>query len=476
MIGKVYLIGAGPGDPWLITVKGLELIKKADVIIYDFLVNKNLLTFAKEDAELICAGKSSLHHSMEQNDINELLAGKASEVKMVVRLKNGDPFIFGRGAEEADYLAKLNIPCHVVPGVSSATAVPASCGVPLTHRDYSSSAAIITGHRKADGEVKFVDADTLVFLMAVANLKMIINGLIKKGKSPDTPCMLIEKGTLESQKVVRGNLGNILKKSKRKNIKPPAVFVVGEVVELARGKEQGAKSKEHRAGSKELRAKSSKPKILFTGTDPQRFKNLGEILHQPMIKIVSLDDYTEVEKEIKRIDKYHWIIFTSRYGVKYFFDILAKSKELRAKSKELKICAIGRATANELKGYGAKASCIPQKESSQGIVETLKKFNLKGKNILIPRSNLSSDCLPCSLRKMGAYVKAIPVYRNILPLKFKKVNINEVDEIIFTSPSTIENFIRKYKDIPEGIRIKCIGDVTLSKLRSYGFSGEVIRQ
>ena len=456
MIGKVYLIGAGPGDPQLITVKGLELIKKADVIIYDFLVNKKLLAFAKKEAELICAGKSPLHHSMEQDEINELLAGKAGEVKMVVRLKNGDPFVFGRGAEEADYLGKLNIPCHVVPGVSSATAVPASCGVPLTHRDYSSSAAIITGHRKADGEVKFVDADTLVFLMAVANLKTIINGLIKKGKSPDTPCILIEKGTLENQKAVRGNLGNILKKSKRKNIKPPAVFVVGKVVELAKGIEHGAKS--------------SKPKILFTGTDPQRFKNMGEILHQPMIKIVSLDDYTKVEKEIKRIDKYHWIIFTSRYGVKYFFDRMKKD------ISRIRICCIGKATANKLKEYGANPSCIPQNESSQGILDTLKKFDLKDKNILIPRSDLSSDCLPRSLRKMGAHVKAIPVYRNILPLKFKKIDINKVDEIIFTSPSTIENFIRKYKDIPEGIRIKCIGDVTLSRLRSYGFSGEVIRQ
>ena len=231
-VGKVYLVGAGPGDPNLITVKGLGLIKKADVIIYDFLVNKELLAFAKKGTELICAGKSHLYHLMEQNQINELLVEKAKKSKIVVRLKNGDPFVFGRGAEEAAYLTEQNIPYEVIPGLSSATAVPTSCGVPLTHRDYASSVAIITGHRKNNGKVKFVNADTLVFLMAVTNLERIAKDLIKNGKSPHTPCILIEKGNIENQKVIQGNLENIFKKSKNEKISPPAVFVVGEVVNL----------------------------------------------------------------------------------------------------------------------------------------------------------------------------------------------------------------------------------------------------
>jgi len=230
--GKVYLVGAGPGDPELITVKGLKLIRRADVIIYDFLVDHRLLDSAKKGAELICAGKSPSYHTMKQEEINGLLTEKAMNRKTVVRLKNGDPYIFGRGAEEAVHLAKQQIPFEVVSGVSSAAAVPASAGVPLTHRDYASSLAIITGHRREDGEVRIVNADTLVFLMPVANLERITQRLIEAGRRPETPCVLIEKGTLPGQKVVQGNLANIVENSKAKDVKAPAVFVVGEIVNL----------------------------------------------------------------------------------------------------------------------------------------------------------------------------------------------------------------------------------------------------
>ena len=230
--GKVYLVGAGPGDPELITVKGLKLIQQADAIVYDFLVDTRLLSFARKDAELICAGKSSTHHTMKQEEINQLLAEKTNEHSVVVRLKNGDPYVFGRGAEEAASLAEQNIPFEVVSGVSSAVAVPASAGVPLTHRDYASSVAVITGHRRDDEEVKIAQADTLVFLMPVANLQRIAERLLKDGRSPETPCALIEKGTLPGQKVVQGNLSTIFKDAKAQEIKAPAVFVVGEVVNL----------------------------------------------------------------------------------------------------------------------------------------------------------------------------------------------------------------------------------------------------
>jgi uroporphyrinogen III methyltransferase/synthase len=230
--GKVFLVGAGPGDPELITVKGLKLIQQADAIVYDFLIDKRLLSFARKDAELICVGKSPSHHPIKQEEINRLLAEKAEEHPIVVRLKNGDPFIFGRGAEEAASLAEQKIPFEVVSGVSSAIAVPACAGVPLTHRDYASSVAIITGHRRDDEEVKIVNADTLVFLMPVANLERIAEKLLKEGKSPETPCILIEKGTMLGQKAIEGNLANIVENSKAKNVEAPAVFVVGDVVNL----------------------------------------------------------------------------------------------------------------------------------------------------------------------------------------------------------------------------------------------------
>ncbi|MCK4422600.1 MAG: uroporphyrinogen-III C-methyltransferase [Candidatus Omnitrophica bacterium] len=483
--GKVYLVGAGPGDPRLITVKGLELIKKADVIIYDFLINKELLSFAKKKAELIDAGKSYLHHSMEQEQINKLLAEKAMKVKVVVRLKSGDPFIFGRGAEEAAYLVKRNISCEVVPGLTSAIAVPVSCGVPLTHRDYASSVAIVTGHGKKDSVpvcgsgIKTVNADTLVFLMAVTNLEKIVKTLIRKGKSADTPCILIEKGTSDKQKVVQGSLADILEKSKGE-IKPPAVFVVGKVVGL-RDILNNQKKVINRV----------KKKILFTGTNPHRFKELGELIHQPMIKVIPLDDYSRVEKTIEKLDKYHWIIFTSQYGVKYFFDILNSVGNYRMKQypdgktflttamkkidiSHIKICVIGQTTAAKLKEYGIKADCVSQKETSRGIIETLKKFDLKGKNVLIPRSNLSNNYLPNALRRKGASVKAIIAYKNIRPSGFKKTDMSKIDEVIFTSPSAIKNFMDAYKTIPKRIKIKCIGGVTLAKLKTYGFSGEVL--
>ncbi len=225
-------MGAGPGDPELITVKGLKLIQKADAILYDFLIDKKLLHSARKDAELICVGKASSYHTMEQQEINKLLAEKALQHKMVVRLKNGDPFVFGRGAEEAIYLAEQGIPFEVISGVSSAIAVPAAAGVPLTHRDYASSVAIITGHRRDHEEVKFINADTLVFLMSVTNLEGITKKLLREGKSPDTPCILIEKGTFPGQKIVQGNLRNIVPKAKAKGIKPPAILVVGKIVNL----------------------------------------------------------------------------------------------------------------------------------------------------------------------------------------------------------------------------------------------------
>lgn len=230
--GKVYLVGAGPGDPELITVKGLRLIQQADAIVYDFLVNKELLAQAREDAELICVGKSPKYHTLKQEEINRLLAEKAREHRIVVRLKNGDPFVFGRGAEESLYLAQQNIPFEIVSGVSSAIAVPASAGVPLTHREYASSVAILTGHRRNHGEIKVVNADTLVFLMPVANLEQIVQRLLEAGRDPETPCVLIEKGTLAEQRAIHGRLSDVVQKARIEQVRAPAVFVVGEVVRL----------------------------------------------------------------------------------------------------------------------------------------------------------------------------------------------------------------------------------------------------
>lgn len=231
--GKVFLVGAGPGAPDLITVRGLECIQQADVLVYDRLVSGSLIRQAPRHAELIFAGKSTSHHQMKQDTINELLLKHARRGKTVVRLKGGDPFIFGRGGEESLFLAEHGIPVEIIPGLSSTMAVPAAVGIPLTHRDYASSISILTGHRRRDGKVPVTRADTLVYLMPVANLERIVQKIIQAGFSRETPCALIENGTKEGERFIPGRLDNIVKKARDEVVRPPAILVVGEVVRLS---------------------------------------------------------------------------------------------------------------------------------------------------------------------------------------------------------------------------------------------------
>ncbi len=230
--GKVFLVGAGPGAPDLITVRGLQCLRKADFLVYDRLVDRSLIRHAPSHAELFFAGKSPSNHPIEQNAINQILLEHARKGKKVVRLKGGDPFIFGRGGEEAVFLAEHGIPVEIIPGLSSPFAVPAAVGIPLTHRDHASSIAILTGHRRKEGAVPVVSADTLVYLMPVANLKQIVHKILEAGFSSRTPCALIENGTKEGERFISGRLNNIVQKARDEAVSPPALFVVGEVVQL----------------------------------------------------------------------------------------------------------------------------------------------------------------------------------------------------------------------------------------------------
>jgi len=231
--GKVFLVGAGPGAPDLITVRGLECIRKADVLVYDRLVNRSLICHAPPHAELIFAGKSASHHALEQDAINQILLRRVRKGKRVVRLKGGDPFIFGRGGEEALFLADQGIPVKIIPGLSAALAVPGAASIPLTHRKYASSLAVLTGHRRRDGKVPVTRADTLVYLMPVTNLEQIVEKIIGAGVFPrETPCMLVENGTKREERFVSGCLDNIAKKAREQVVRPPAILIVGEVVKL----------------------------------------------------------------------------------------------------------------------------------------------------------------------------------------------------------------------------------------------------
>jgi uroporphyrinogen III methyltransferase/synthase len=318
MRGKVYLVGAGPGDIGLLTVKGLRCLRKAEVVIYDFHLNAQVLNYVNHDAEFIYAGKRGGHHTTSQDEINDILVQKANEGKIICRLKGGDPFVFGRGGEEAEVLSKRGIEFEVVPGVSSAVAAPAYSGIPLTHRLYSSSFSVIPGYEditKKESAIEWskisTGVGTLVFLMAVKNIDMITRKLIENGRPPDTPVAVIRWGTRPDQRTIVGTLRDIGAIIKEKDIKPPATMVVGDVVRLR--------------GS--LNWYEKKPlfghRILVTRKHIEEFEPLeelgAEIIEFPTIEIVPPENYDELDGSIDNIMSYDWLIFTSRNGVKYFF-------------------------------------------------------------------------------------------------------------------------------------------------------------
>ncbi|MFQ5866898.1 MAG: uroporphyrinogen-III C-methyltransferase [bacterium] len=457
--GKVYLVGAGPGEPELITIKGKKCLQGADIIIYDYLVNGEFLKSARPQAEKICtASLGGKHYSdgfiVAQKKINQLMIRSAREGKIICRLKNGDPFIFGRGGQEIEALNNAGIPYEVIPGITAAQAVAASLNIPLTDRRYASLVTLIAGH-EANRKTSFIAwksiprQGTLVFYMGMENLPRIITRLKKAGLKNDMPVAIVEKATLPGQRVVMGNLKDIVGKAKKEKFEPPAVILVGEVVSLRR------------------------PKILVTGTNPKKFESLGEIIHQPMIKIVPLDNYRETDQKIQDIKKYHWVIFLSVHGVEFFFKRFKKNiKDMKA-LRGIKICAVGSATGKRLKKYGITVNFIPEKESSTGIVEAFRNFDIRGKNILIPRSNLAGNYLSKALEDLGANVDTITVYRNIKP-KVSKINLDDIEEIIFTSPSTVNNFMKEYKKLPRRVKVKCIGEITQAQAKSYGLNAKVI--
>src|SRR5271157_1411159 len=345
--GKVYLVGAGPGDIGLITVKGLRILERAEVVVYDFHLNPQILNYIRQSAEFIYAGKRGGHHTMTQNEINRILVEKARQGRMVCRLKGGDPFVFGRGGEEAEMLARERIAFEIVPGVSSVVAAPAYAGIPLTHRDYSSSFSVITGNEAVTkGEESGTDwgaiskgHETLVFLMGVKNIEMIVQRLIDHGKSPATPAAVIRWGTRPDQKTVVGTLGNIVDLIHNEQIRPPAVMVVGNVVRL-RGVLQWYEMKPlfgHR--------------ILITGeftTDYEALEDLGgEVFEFPTVRTVEPENYDELDRAIRIIASYEWLIFDSVRGFTFF---LKRFLEIGCDIRDLKgirLCALGARTAEE---------------------------------------------------------------------------------------------------------------------------------
>jgi uroporphyrinogen III methyltransferase/synthase len=480
--GKVYIIGAGPGDAGLIALKGIDCLLEADVVVYDYLVSKELLKYAKANARFIYAGKQGGAHTLSQWQINDLLVKEAKAGNVVARLKGGDPFIFGRGGEEAEKLAANKISFEIVPGVTSAIAVPAYAGIPLTHRGLTSTVAFVTGHEDPTKEKSNINwqalarIGTLVFLMGVKNIEKIVKELKDNGKPPETPAALIRWGTTPRQETLTGTLANIAKLARESKFAPPAILVVGEVV--------GLRDTLQWFDSKPLFGKG----VVITRPEKQAddlaqllIKEGANPIHFPTIKIVPPPSWCDLDAAIKNLEDYDWLIFTSANGVAFFFErLFAKKKDIRD-LKGVKICCIGPATAQQVESKGIKVDLVPEKFISEGILKSFSGKNLKGKKILIARAAEARDVLPEGLKKLGAKVDIVTAYetvnsgkkKNDLETLFKE---NQVDVITFTSSSTVNNFVkimgRSFK-LPKGVKIACIGPVTAAAAKKAGLSVDI---
>ncbi|MFA4842807.1 MAG: uroporphyrinogen-III C-methyltransferase [Candidatus Omnitrophota bacterium] len=462
MANKVYLVGAGPGKPDLITVRGREILRQADVIIYDYLVDKRILEEAKADAELICCdklGKSRYSDGfLKHNEkINQLVIKKVRQGKKVIRLKNGDVSIFSRTSQELEPLMKEGIEFELVPGVSAASGTSAYSGIPLTDRRFASSVTFVTGHEDPKKIQSSLDWNslakngTLVLYMAVENLSRICEVLINAGKPKTTPVAIIQDASLITQKLLTGNLEDIVAKAKQNRVKPPAVIIIGEAVSL----------------EKRFNWLKQTKKTLFTGISRERFFRKGLVMHLPLIKIVPLGDYAEFGLLLKDISAFDWLVFTSRYAVQYFFERLNNLKLDARSFSAAKVAAIGNSTRNRLLDFGVVADLVPEEESSQGLLKEFKKLDILGSKIFLPRSDIADKGLTEALKAQGAEVISGVAYKNIMPDNLPDLDLNLFDEIMFTSPSGVRNFIKRYGRPPKKIRISCIGDVTAKEAKKY---------
>ena len=471
MKGKVYLVGAGPGDYKLLTLKGLECIKKADVIVYDRLANINYLKEAKYGCEFIYVGKASSDHALPQDDINRVIADKAKEGKIVTRLKGGDPYVFGRGGEEGEILFAEGIEFEVVPGITSAIGGLCYAGIPITHRDHASSFHVITGHlREDDKENPDINWNalantngTLVFLMGVSNLQKISSNLIKEGKSKDTPVALISWATRYNQRVITSTLENVYETAIRENVKPPTLIAVGDVVEL--------REKLNFFENKPLFGKS----IMVTRSRTQSSSLVEKIMdlggnpiEVPTIKIEKIENNIELEKEISNIKDYTYLVLTSTNGVDIFFDKLDEmGLDSRALSN-IKVCAIGSATAKEIKNRGINADIVPEKFIGEYLFEELKPILKESDKVLMPRAKNARDFL---VDKIGEIceIKEVHTYETVVdPTRKEEVlevlNQDDINYITFASSSTVKNFVeiigQENLNKLENIKVISIGPIT----------------
>lgn len=488
MTGKVYLVGAGPGDPGLITLTGVERIRAADVIVYDRLVSPRLLNHSRQGAELINVGKvPGVDGGHDQEAINQALIDKAREGRNVVRLKGGDPFVFGRGGEEAAALRAAGIEFQVVPGVTSAVAVPAYAGIPVTHRGVASSFAVITGHEEPGKPETAIDwahlataVDTLVFLMGLRNLPDIVAQLTAHGRSPETPVAVIQWGTTPEQRTVKGTLSDVADRVAEAGLTPPAITVVGEVVRL---RETIAWFENRPLFGK---------RVLVTRTRRQA-SSLARLLADegaipvelPSIEIEPIEDRESVESAIEgvRAGEYTWCGFTSANAVELFLEHLSEhGLDARAFSGA-RIFAIGPATATALEARSLRPDVVPGEYVAEAVVKALSAQVKPGDRVLLPRAESARAELVRGLEALGATVDEVPIYRAVVPTDtspevLADLREGRMDIATFTASSTVRNLVAMLGDAsgltgPNRPLIACIGPVTAETAHELGLTVDV---
>ena len=459
--GEVTLVGAGPGDPDLITLKGMKALRSADCVMYDYLVHKAILEHAPQ-AEKVYVGKRKGDHTLLQQELCRLIRQQAMAGKKVVRLKGGDPLIFGRGADEIGYLRKYHMRVNVIPGVSSATGIPSRLGMPLTARDYSSSVAFLSAHQAEETSIRN-DAihvpqgvDTLVFLMGLSKLEAIVFAVRGSGRDIATPVAIISRGTRYDETIVTGDLENIVDRARAVNAQPPALIVIGKVVTF-------------------YRPERDRETIVYTGTHPEKYRSMGSLIHLPMIEISPAEITGEQADQLAAdFPAYDIILLTSRFAVVHFLELARRRPAMCGLLAEKDIVVIGKDTAQALMDADYHPRYVASDETSRGLFRLLtQKYDVQGKRILFPRSNLPNPYLKTELEKLGAHVTQLTVYVNE-PTAKAELPAGQVDKIIFTSPSTVNSFLDKYQSIPADWTILSKGPVTQQALREHNYESEMM--
>ncbi len=461
----MYLVGAGPGDPGLMTRRALELIASADVVLYDRLIPPGALDGARPEAELRYVGKEPGRPAVEQDQINAQLVELGLAGRRVVRLKGGDPFVFGRGGEEAEALAQAGVRFEVVPGVTAGVAAPAYAGIPVTHRDSTSAVAFVTGHEDPSKDGSALDWDalarfpgTLVFYMGIKNLPLIAERLVAAGRDASEAAAVVARGTLAGQTTVGGTLADIAARVEAAGVRPPAITVVGPVAQLRETLAWLDQRPLHGQVVAVTRARAQASELA------QRLRELGaDVVEAPAIRIEAL------AVELPALDGYALLCFTSPNGVHLFFDALPGDARALAGAR---VAAIGPGTAAALRSHGIEADVVPERSVAEGLLEALAEEPLTGKRVLLARAASARDVLPDGLRELGAEVDVVALYETVAE-PVDPEPLSAATYLTFTSSSTVNFFLSGGGVVANGARVVSIGPVTTETLRSHGIEPDV---